>query len=353
MRKTVIKFLVFIGLLIGVVGVTACDKKDDSNTINDGTINNSNGKNNLNSNEYVLYTDSNPIENDKVKIVAEKPYCSGNENYSLTVRFTVTNKEYMTKSFEFKEMKVIKESTGAQYTAGGYFVFSDKIEIEAELNKSYTIASTIPSSINTDKYKLTFNINDYKITYYFYETPDDLREDRKVTYYVASEQVKTTTVKDGRAITDNYVYESSDYMYYCNEWYLDSKFQTRLTSTTIIKEDTKLYGRKSSCFNFMTSSTDAFSMLNSVNHVPSNKILVIPEKYLNKEICIGNYAIRNIGVEKIYIPKTVHKIYTGNFTGLGNATIYYEGTEEEWKSLFYFASDIVTTRVVYNTKYSN
>lgn len=352
MRKTAIKFLVFIVLLIGVVGVTACDKKDDSNTTNDGTINNSNGKNNLNSNEYVLYTDSNPIENDKVKIVADKPYCSGNDNYSLTVRFTITNKEYATKSFEFKNMKLIKESTGAQYTAGGYLVFSNKIEIEAELNKSYTIASTIPSSINTDKYKLTFSINDYKITYYFYETPDDLREDRKVTYYVASEQVKTTTVKDGRAITDNYVYESSDYMYYCNEWYLDSKYQNKLYSTTLIKEDTNLYGRKTSSLRFATTSTDVYSMLNGVDHVPSNKILVIPEKYFNKEICIGLYAIKNIDVEKIYIPKTVHTIYSGNFTGIGNATIYYEGTEEEWKALFYFSSNIVTTRVVYNTRYT-
>ena len=81
--------------------------------------------------------------------------------------------------------------------------------------------------------------------------------------------------------------------------------------------------------------------------------MIIPDKYLNKEICINLYAIKDIKVSKIYIPKTVHTIYLGNFTGLGNVTIYYEGTEEQWKSLFYSSSSIVTKNVVYNTAYSN
>ena len=78
--------------------------------------------------------------------------------------------------------------------------------------------------------------------------------------------------------------------------------------------------------------------------------MTLPRTYLGKELAIGNFAIKNINVSKIYIPNTVHKIYSGNFTGLGDAIIYYEGTEAEWKSLFYSQSSIVTNNVVYNTK---
>ena len=72
-------------------------------------------------------------------------------------------------------------------------------------------------------------------------------------------------------------------------------------------------------------------------------------KYLKS---IGNYALKDFSAKKIYIPKTITKIYGGNFTGIGSAIICFEGTEQEWKDLFYMSSNIVTKNVVYNTKYS-
>lgn len=74
------------------------------------------------------------------------------------------------------------------------------------------------------------------------------------------------------------------------------------------------------------------------------------------KIIISTYQnfidIYHITVDKLYISKTVRLIYGGNFTRIGNANIYYEGTEEEWKALFYISSSVVTNNVHYNTKYN-
>ena len=151
---------------ISLFAFTSCD---NANTNIGGSVAN----NTNNSNEYVLYKDSDPIENDKVKIETTNQSCYGTDNYSLTMYFKITNKEYSTQEYEFKKMILTKESTGAEYTVGRYLGSGNKLKIEAELNKSYGIAATIPSSIETDNYKLTLEINEYKITYYFIETPDE------------------------------------------------------------------------------------------------------------------------------------------------------------------------------------
>jgi hypothetical protein len=79
---------------------------------------------------------------------------------------------------------------------------------------------------------------------------------------------------------------------------------------------------------------------------------VIPSQYLGKDICRSNYSMYNITVDKIYVPKTVRLVYGGNFLNIGNANIYNEGTEDEWKALFYISLVIVTKNVYYNTKYN-
>ena len=306
----------------------------------------SNGGNSKTQNNLIIYTDNDPIEDDNIKLEFENPSCYGYNNYSFDLYVNVTNKEYKTKTYKIKDVELIKESTSAKYTV----YYDESLEIEAEMKSSLSFSSSIPSSISADNYKLTFSINSYNITYYPYETPDDLREDRKINYYIMNKSVKTDTVKDGRTIINNYVFESSDNLYYCDTWYLDSNYKTKLTSSTVIKEDTDLYGLKSSNIKFSNYTSDTYAFVSGVNHVPSNGIFILPETYANKELAMSNYAIRNINVSKIYIPKTMNTIHGGNFTGIGNATIYYEGTEAEWKALFYSQSNIVTTNVVYNTK---
>ena len=298
-----------------------------------------------------LYTDSDPIETDKLKIEALKPTCTENNNYSLSVSLKITNKESKTNEVIFKNAKLIKESTGAEYAVN---TLTGKLTIEAELNQTATFSSTIPSSITEDNYKLSLDINDYKITYFLYEIPDSLRADRKISYHISDAVVKTVIVKDGRKAGSLLVYETPDNLSYCDAWYTNKNknMRNQFHPYDVVTSDIDLYGDVESNLDFMpASATDTLIIVSGVKHVPSNGSLVLPRKHSDKELSIGNYAIKDIAVEKIYIPNTVHTIYSGNFTGIGNATIYYEGTEAEWKALFSLSSNAFTTRVVFNTSY--
>ena len=341
MKKLLLSFSFFAVLLTGCSSPNNLSNTSiNSNSINSGNVNTQDNKN------KIIYTDSVAIEDDKIKMEFNKPSCYADSNYRLSISVDITNKEYKTVLYKIRNVELIKESTSANYKVS----YSDSLSLEAEMKSTLYFSANIPSNIKSDKYKLTFSINSYNITYYPYETPDEFRANRAIKYHILNNVVKTDIVKDGRTISDAYTYESLDNLYYCNAWYLDSNYKTKLTSSTKIKEETNLYGVQSSNFKWMTTSSDAWSFVSGINHVPSNGILILPEKYLNKELAISNNAIRNISVSKIYIPKTMHRIYGGNFTGIGNATIYYEGSETEWKALFYSQSDVVTKNMVYNTK---
>ena len=295
-----------------------------------------------------IYTDSGVIEADTFKIEAQDPACNkSGDNYLLNVYFKITNKQSKTSEYEFKNTKLIKESTGAEYTVNG----QKKYKIDGELSQTVSFSSTIPTSISDDKYKLTFEISNFNVAYYLYEIPDELRADRKMNYYISNTLVKTDIVKDGRRASSLFVYETSDNLSHCDTWYTKESRVYPFKKGTVVTSDIDLYGEITSNLEWMTTSTDVYSIVNGVKHIPSNGSLVLPHRYQDKELCIGNYAIRNVDVKKIYIPKTVHTIYTGNFTGIGNATIYYEGTEAEWRSLFSMSSNVVTSGVVYNTSY--
>ena len=334
MRK---KSFLFVSLLTYLFLLVGC---------NFGKSSSNNGDVQEKDNSIVFYSDSKPIENDNIKLEFDEPYCRGTTNYILSIYLNITNKEYETKTYNIKNVVLVKESTSAKYSVS----YSKSRTVEAEMTSKFLFSVEIPSDIKIDNYKLSFSINSFNITYYPYEKPDELREDRTIRYHILNKVVKTDTVKDGRTISNIYTYESSDNLRFCNVWYLDSNYSTRLTSSTIINEDIDLYGIESSNIKFMTTTSDVWSFVSGVNHVPSNGILILPEKYLNKELAMSNYAIKDITVSKIYIPKTMHTIYMGNFKNIGNATIYYEGTEAEWRALFYSSSDIVTTNVVCNTK---
>lgn len=341
MAKFIFRLVIYIMAIVFLLLFTSCTYiKIDASDGENG---------NKKSDEFILYTDSDPIENDFVKIETQKPSCYGSESFSLSLSFKITNKEHKTKEFIIKGTKLTKESTGAEYSVTNSILFGDKFQIESELNKSIYFSSTIPTSIKVDNYKLSLEINEYKITYYFYETPDELRVDRTISYYVDNSLVKTEIVKDKRKIESLLFYESEDNLSYCSTWYIDESRKNEFNKSMAITSDLNLYGYSLSNIRWLTTSSDVYSFVNYINHIPSNGIIVIPRKNQNKEICIGAYVFTNMIVSKIYIPKTVHIIYGGNFTRISNVTIYYEGTEEEWKSLFYDKNDVVTTNVIYNT----
>lgn len=348
MRK---KVLFAILLSVGSIFLSGCDIPNISNdSSKDITTNNSSTKEVEKNIE--LYKDSKSVEIDNntnitLNSVYASGYGSGNRSFSAYVK--LKNVSTSTHTYEISDMKLIKENTNATYTVNSNsFLFSKILKVEAELEQSIDFNSTIPTDITEDNYKLCFTINKKEIIIHLYETPDSLREDRKVSYYLNNKLVNTSVVKDGRQINEVYTYESYDHLSYCDSW--KTKDNTKLSSRTIVTSDLNVYGSLMENIKFLSFSSDRYAYVDQINHVPSDKILVIPRKNSGKEIAISNYAIYNLDVKKIYIPNTIHAIYSGNFINIANANIYYEGTKEEWESLFSSKSSIVTKNVYYNTK---
>lgn len=335
MKRKIRCFFSFVLLVFNIVIIIGCS--DVSKYDNESII----------ERKVIYFDEDRLIEYDDLKIEITSIYCNERTNCSLGIYIDLFNKDYSAKEYKIKNINLIKENTDVNYSV----YYDEKITIGAELKGKLHFSATIPSSIDDDKYKIDFEINYYKFTLYLYERPDELREDRYINYYISGNFVKTDVVKNNRKLEKNYLYESSDHLYYCDTWYVDESMKTEFRYSTLINSNINLYGRNYSVIKWSTTSSDVYSFINGINHVPLDGILVIPNEYRNKEICIGNFAIKDVKLKKIYIPNTVRKIYNGNFKNINNATIYYEGTEEEWKNLFYFSFDIYTTTVVYNVKY--
>lgn len=49
----------------------------------------------------------------------------------------------------------------------------------------------------------------------------------------------------------------------------------------------------------------------------NNNGVVVLERYQNKEVCLGNYAIyNNTAVREVYLPVALHHIYNSNFSNV-------------------------------------
>ncbi len=296
-----------------------------------------------------IFLDSEKVTLDDTEIAISSYDCTKNRSsssYFLDVDLQVKNLSYSTKSYKISDAVLKKESTNATYSVQ----YTRPFNLEAEMDHTMILYSNIPSKITDDNYTLSFKINNTKVTLGLYETPDSLREDRTINYYIDGKLVNTQTKKDKRKLSNLYTYEYPDHSNSCSLWRIGPMTGNRVSEDTIVTENLELYGYTTSNFKWTTTSSDAFNFLTGINYVPSDKILVVPSKQDGKEICISNYGIQYCVFSKIYLPKTIHRIYNGNFTNNNGSTIYYEGTSEEWAKLFYNSSDIVTDGVVYNTK---
>lgn len=331
MVKKFLKMLINMSMIFLVALITSCNASLSPNI------------------SFKKYIDSDPIEteNFELKLSSFNEY-DINENGYVMMTFVITNKTYSTQTYNIKNLEIVKENTDAIYNVD---LDKDAIIIEAEMSASFQILKSLPSSLQKDKYRLNFDLNQYKVTYFLYEIPDELREEIKVDYFIGDRLVYSTVNKHKRPIHDFFVYESSDNLKYCDTWYIDKNCLKKFDINTKIEENLNLYGKEEPMIKWSGFTNDKYSYLSGINHVPSNGVLIIPEKNQNKELAISNYAIKDVNLKKIYVPNTVRIIYSNNFKNINNATIYYDGTEEEWKSLFFNSSYVVTTNVVYNTKY--
>ena len=106
---------------------------------------------------------------------------------------------------------------------------------------------------------------------------------------------------------------------------------------------------------FMTTSTDIYTILRDVDYVPKDGKIVIMDQYNGKEVCLGNCAIYTRGdIKEVYLPATLHQIYSSNFENCPNLkAIYFAGTEEQWEAIpKEFVEIPSNVKIVFNTPFT-
>ena len=209
----------------------------------------------------------------------------------------------------------------------------------------------LPTLVDGDGYflKIFSENSNYKL--YLFETPDELREDVKITYKVNGVSVKEETIKKGRTLSSVFVYDTNDHQQHSGDWYLND---TKVTMSTIFTEDAVLTSSLFDNYSFLALTNDPDCSLNRINYVPVDKRLVLPASYLNRRILIGPYIIYNLAVKEIYVPKAIDTIYYGNFSNCsGLEKIYYSGTQAEWTALLAKQSLSIPSgvQVIFNTPF--
>lgn len=298
---------------------------------------------------YLDYSEAS-TSNYRVKVhnASASSYEAGNNSFSITL--LIKNLTTQTQEISFSNLKLVRESTGASYTIGNSWL-NQPLKLDSEIEGSVSFSSTIPTTLE-EKYYFSVDFKDISYKVFLYETPDELREDLIVTYNIGSTTVHAETVKKGRTLTSDYTYDDELHQNYTSTW-KDSNGKS-YTKGTKIEENVVLSGTLQSNLTLSTTGSDVYTYINGIRHVHPDGKVVILDKYYDKEVCLGNYAIHNTTkIKEIYLPSTLHYIYNGNFSDCGNLkTIYYAGTQEEWDLI---PKDLVTipssVSIVFNTAF--
>ena len=269
------------------------------------------------------------------------------DNYSLYITLDVVNKNTKSTTISFDEGKITKESNNAEYTVSG--PFSKKYNLECDIKYTATFTSVLPTSIKADQYVFYLKYNSKEIRFHLYETPDELREKIEVKYIVDGNQVNTIKVPKGRYLP-SYCWVSENYIYGCQEWYLDNKATNGVTSEYVVNEPITLYGYKQEILKYSESSNNFY--VKGYNFIPSSGEIVIPRTYHGKtiySILAGAFNLSCAGLKSIYIPKNTRISGTYNFSYCVDLEyVYFEGSESEWESVNE-ASYPIMTKIVFNT----
>ena len=270
------------------------------------------------------------------------------DNYDLSITLEVVNKNANPYDFKFDSPTIKRETNGAEYTVGGYFI--SQYSLECDIKKSISFSSTIPTSIKDENYLFNLKYGSKEVIYHLYEMPDELRNKIDVKFVVDANEAETIKIPEERPLV-NYAWLSPDYVYGCKEWYLDSKYENKVPATYVVTEPLTVYGQKQSVLKYnMPSGTDS-SFVSGYNFIPESGEIVIPRAYEGKpvySILAGAFKGPSTGLKAVFIPKTVRISATANFSTCYDLEyVYFEGTEQEWSTMNE-ATYPSNTKIVFN-----
>ena len=339
-------FLVIILSLVFCFGLAACENNNE-----DGTSGNGNQQSIA---ENILYIDENTYSNGDLSLeYRASAYGFGTDaNYSLSLYIDVKSSKVDGDTVTIKGQKLIRESNGAIYTLND---FNNSLTLECDVKKTVSFHATIPTSLEAEHYKITLKVNNTPLELRLYKMPRELKMDVKLSYSLDGQIIHEETFKKDDEVLVSYVWEDlANRVYYCNEWHKTNTSQPSYVSPIrkfTITEDTTLFGFKSNAIKYLTTSSDTYSFVNDINYVYSDHIVVIPKKYLDKDICISNFVFKNETIYELYLPTSLKRIYSGNFANCGLRKIHFAGTKEQWDAIESSSTIPAGVEIVYNSSY--
>ena len=272
------------------------------------------------------------------------------DNHNVNFSLELTNKNTKTKEFKYEKAQLVRESNEAEYSVSG--MSFGQVNLDCDVKKTISFSTTLPTSIQDDKYTFSFKYGSNEIKYHLYEMPDELRQNVDVKFVVDGEEVETKKVPEGKLLV-NYSWLSSDYVYGCKQWYLDSGKQSKVPSNYHVNESITVYGDKQTVLKYNLPSGTSSSFVSGINFIPESGEIVVPKSYEGHQVySILSGAFFGVlqGLKTIYIPKTITTISGGmNFVScIDLQYVYFEGTESEWKSINQ-ADFPSKTQIVFNT----
>ena len=302
-----------------------------------------------------VYLDNSQAQNETILVETTRAATSqnyGSENYSFSMNIKVKNISSSTITLNISDSTLTRESSDAHYQVS--CMAYGPLQIDSEISNSISFSSLLPSSISDENYIFSAKLNDFVYTVKLYETPDSERNDVTVSYSIGGRIVKTTNVKERRALNEKYIYESPSHLTNCSIW--KTKDGTAITDKTIIYEDTIFEGSEAENLDFFELHGEISSYVQKVKYVPSDGVVVIPSAHRGHTVNgLSNFAIYQLPyLEKLYIPSTITNIYSSNFTSCPKLkAIYFEGTETQWQAIKNYSEIPSNVTIQYGVVFSN
>lgn len=349
-NKLILSVSCLVILTLCMIGFISCDEQGNVET-NDTVPQSSDETGNVHTSDsssenseahspvFSCYLDSDErtanVDNVNVSILSYYEYARLNNDLHITILLHNSLNEI--NRMEFTDIYVVRESNGSSYK----YEAPVSIEINADLNETASLTFEIPTSIQEDRYYLEFMINQSRVRFFLYSTPDELLESHTVTYMMNGAVVHEEQVLHGKALPQ-FEWFSKNGLYYCVKWSnedLDAFYEDYANRNTPykVKNDMTLEGEEKDMLEYMSFSSDTYAFVEQLNQdgvVPPNKTLVIPEKYQGKPIRISNFFFdaKLKDIEIVYIPHT-DRIYYQTLSKTQIKEIHFAGTEEEWNAL--------------------
>lgn len=283
--------------------------------------------------EYKVYLDKNDVSTDTFRFITKDVSAYAlSENYRFTLQLSIKNLSSSTQSVSFKNMTLVRESTGASYKVESD-LYGD-YQLDSEIEHQFNFYSTIPTALN-ENYYFSVDVLNTRYKVFLYETPDEFREKIDVVFYVDG----TSYIKQipyGRKLLE-YEWISDDYIYGCENWYFDSPMTKVVSNYYTVTESIAIYGSKNTILRYNLPEGINASYVSGYNFIPHNGEVVVPRSYGGLSIysiLAGSFRNNVSGMKKIYIPRisSISSVY--NFSSCVDLEyVYFEGTEEEWSTI--------------------